>query len=67
MAAQDFRHTAQDKEEKVGDFIHHLERLFRLAYGHDSISDETRSTLFYGQLQEGLRHKVMEAPAVSVP
>ena len=25
MAAQDFRHAAQDKEEKVGDFIHRLE------------------------------------------
>ena len=65
MAAQDFRHAAQDKDEKVGDFIHRLERLFRLAYGHDSISDETRCTLLYGQLQEGLRHKIMEAPAVS--
>ena len=65
MAAQDFRHAAQDKEEKVGNFIHRLERLFRVAYDHDSISDETRSTLLYGHLQEGLKHRIMEAPAVS--
>lgn len=29
------------------------------------ISLETRNTLLYSQLQEGLRHKIMEAPAVS--
>jgi hypothetical protein len=46
----------------VGHFIHRLERLFRLAYSHDSISKETRCTLLYGQLQE---HKIMEAPTVS--
>ena len=65
MAAQDFRHAAQEGEEKVGDFIHRLEKLFRTAYGRDPISDETRSTLLYGQLQEGLKHLMMEAPAVS--
>ena len=29
------------------------------------MSDETRSTLMYGQLQEGLKQKIMEAPAMS--
>ena len=58
MVAQDFRHATQEGEEKVNDFILRLERLFRLAYGRDPISDETRSTLLYGQ-------QIMEAPAVS--
>ena len=65
MAAQDFRHASQEEEEKVGDFIRRLEQLFKLAYGRDSISMETRSTLLYGQLQEGLKHQIMESPAVS--
>ena len=65
MAAQDFRHAAQEENEKVGDFIRRLEQLFKLAYGRDIISAETRGTLLYGQLQEGLRHRIMEAPAVS--
>ena len=65
MAAQDFKHASQEDEEKVGDFIHRLEQLFKLTYGRDSISMETRSTLLYGQLQEGLRHRIMESPAVS--
>ena len=65
IAAQDFRHAAQEDEEKVCDFIHRLEHLFILAYGHESMSDETRSTLIYRQLQEGLKQKIMKAPAVS--
>ena len=65
MAAQDFRHAAQEDQEKVSDFIQRLERLFKLAYGHDGISVETRNTLLYGQMQEGLKHKIMESPAVS--
>ena len=64
MATQNFWHAAQEGE-KVGDFIHCLEKLFRMAYGRDPISDETRSTLLYGQLQEGLKHPIMEAPSVS--
>ena len=46
------------------DFIRRLERLFKLA-GRYGISAETRNTLLYGQLQEGLKHKIMESPAVS--
>jgi len=65
MAAQDFRHAAQEENGKVGDFIRQLERLFKLVYGHDSISAETLSTLLYRQLQQGLKHRIMEAPAVS--
>ena len=53
MAAQDFRHTVQREGEAVSYFIHHLERLFTIAYGRDDISEDTRSTLLYGQLQGG--------------
>ena len=65
LAAQDFRHTAQKEGEAVADFIRRLERTFRVAYGRDMMSGETRDTLLYGQLQEGLRYELMRAPAVS--
>ena len=65
MAAQDFRHTAQREGEAVSDFIRRLERSFTIAYGRDNMSEDTRSTLLYGQLQEGLRYEVMKSPGVS--
>ena len=65
MAAQDFRHCSQSEGENVGDFIRRLERTFRLAYGRDGMMGETRDALLHGQLQEGLQHRLMEAPAVS--
>ena len=40
-------------------------RTFRLTYGHDSMSAETRDALLFGQLQEGLKYGLMERPAVS--
>ena len=52
-AAQDFRHALQQESESVVDFIQRLELLFRMAYGHDLMSDKTRANLLYGQLQEG--------------
>ena len=60
MAAQDFRHALQEEDEKVGDFIRRMEQLFKVAYGQ--ISAEMRGTLLYGQ---GLRYRLIEAPAVS--
>ena len=65
LAAQDFRHTVQKDGETVADFIRRLERTFRLAYGRDRMSAETRDMLMYGQLQEGLRYDLMRGPAVS--
>ena len=62
IAAQDFRHLAQ---QPVRDFIRRLERTFRAAYGRDPMSLETRETLLYGQLQDGLRLQLMRGPAVS--
>ena len=49
----------------VADFIRRLERTFRIAYGRDAMSSETRDTLLYCQLQEGLRYELMKGPAVS--
>ena len=65
LAAQDFRHASQQEGKSVADLIWRLERLFKLAYGRDGMSEETRGTLLYGQLQEGLRYNIMKAPAVS--
>ena len=57
--------AAQHEEEPVSDFIRRIERIFRSAYGRDPMSSETRETLLYGQLQEGLRLQLMRGPAVS--
>jgi len=65
MAAQDFPHLAQEEKETVIDFIHRLERTFRLVYGHNSMSAEKRDALLFCQLQEGLKYGLMESPAVS--
>lgn len=65
LAAQDFRHASQREDEPVADFIRRLEQLFKLAYGRDGMSGETRGTLLHSQLQEGLRYEIMKAPAVS--
>lgn len=35
LAAQDFRHIAQEEREKVSNFICRLEKTFRKAYGND--------------------------------
>jgi len=39
IAAQDFRHTVQEEDELIVDFIRHLERTFRRAYGGDKLSE----------------------------
>lgn len=65
-AAQDFRHTAQTDSETVSDFVRRLEKVFRVAYGRDGMSNETRDMLLYCQVQEGLRYELMKAPAVSL-
>ena len=65
LAAQDFRHTSQSTEESVADFIRHLERTFRVAYGRDGLAASTRDALLHGQLHEGLRYEIMRGPAVS--
>ena len=65
LAAQDFRHICQGDNESVADFIRRMEHTFKVAYGRDSMSQETRNALLHGQLQDGLRYEIMKAPAVS--
>ena len=47
------------------DYIHRLEQAYRKAYGREKMSSETRDTLLFGQLQEGLKCALVKAPAVS--
>ena len=65
LAAQDFRHLSQGDKETVAELVLRLERTFRIAYGRDNMSSETRDTLLYSQLQEGLKQEIMKSPAVS--
>jgi len=65
VAAQDFRHVVQQPSEPVADYVRRLERTFRRAYGRETLSGETRDTLLYGQMQEGLCDYLMRSPAVS--
>ena len=65
MAAQDFRHSAQLENESVADFIRRLEKTFQIAYGRDKLKTETRDTLLYGQLMEGLKYELVRGPSVS--
>lgn len=65
LVAQYFRHTSQADEEKVADFIRRLERTFNVAYGREGMSVETHDTLLHGQFQDGLKHELKRAAAVS--
>ena len=65
MAAQDFRHTLQEENESVGNYIRRLERAFRIAHGSDKLDAESRSIFLFTQMQEGLRQEVMRSPSVS--
>ena len=49
----------------MSELIRRLERTFKVAYGKDSMSQETHSALLHGQLQDALKHEIMKAPAVS--
>ena len=52
VAVQDFRHLSQQTAESVADFICRPEKTFCQVYGHEQMSEETRSSLLYGQLNE---------------
>ena len=65
LAAQDFCHAIQGDSESVPDYIRRLEKTFRIAYGRDNLSKETREAVLYGQLHDGLRSDLMHNPAVS--
>ena len=64
LAAQDFRGTPQKETESVSDFINILKRIFRIGYGRDGLTQETKAFL-YLQLQDGLHSDLMQSPSVS--
>ena len=49
----------------MADFNCCLERAFQVAYGRDRMSAETKETILFRQLQEGLRMELLRGPAVS--
>ena len=55
LAAQDFHHISQGEQEGVAELIRRLECTFKVAYGRDSMSQETRNALLHGQLQDALK------------
>ena len=58
--------TGENQAVKLDDWLpRRLERIFCPTYGYDKMLAETRDTLLHGQLQEGLRDHLIEAPAVS--
>jgi hypothetical protein len=65
LAAQEFRRVSQGQDESIADCIRRLEKMFRMAYGRDKISVETRDALLFSQMQEGLKYELMVSPAVS--
>ena len=65
LAGQDFRRTVQGDAETVADFICRLEKSYRVAFGNDKMSRETKDAMLYGQLQEGLRSSLIRSPSVS--
>ena len=65
MAVQDFRHTVQKESESVADYLRRLERSFQLAYGRDNLKSETKETMLYSQLQEGLLLGLVRSSSVS--
>ena len=65
LAGQDFRRTVQLDSESVADYVCRLEKAFRVAFGNDKLGKETKETMLYGQLQEGLRLGILRSPSVS--
>ena len=65
LAAQDFRRATQRDGEPIASYIRRVEQVFRAAYGKAGMSSETRDTLLFNQMQEGLCYELMESPAVS--
>ena len=55
----------QEDSETVADYVYHLEKAFRVAFGSDGLSRETEEAMLYGQLQEGLRLGIIRSPSVS--
>ena len=67
LAAQDFRRATQRDGEPIASYIRRVEQVFRAAYGKAGMSSETRDTLLFNQMQEGLCYELMESPKVLGP
>ena len=65
LAGQDYRHTVQTDNETVAGYICRLEKAFHIAFGNDKLGRETKETMLYGQLQEGLRLDILRSARVS--
>ena len=65
LGALEFRHMQQQAKQGVSEFITRLEKACREAYGREPMSKETRDTLLFAQLQDGLRYELVRASAVS--
>ena len=55
----------QGDSKTVADYVCRLEKAFRVAFGSDGLSRETKEAMLYGQLQEGLRLGIIRSPSVS--
>ena len=49
----------------MGQFITRLEQKFRVAYGQEKMSRETKEVIMFVQLQEGLQLDLLKSPSVS--
>ena len=65
LAGQDFWRTVQTDNETVTDYVCRLEKAFHIAFGNDKLGKETKETMFYGQLQEGLHLGILRSTSVS--
>jgi len=49
----------------VADYVCRLEKAFCVAFGNDKLGKETKETMLYSQLQEGLHIGILRSPSVS--
>ena len=52
LTALQFKYMTQCSNKSVGDFITRLEKNFRLAYGREALSKETRNALLFAQSRD---------------
>ena len=55
----------QTDNETVAGYICQLEKAFCIAFGNDKLGRETRETMLYGQLQEGVHLGILRSASVS--
>ena len=55
----------QGEQESVAELMRCLEHTFKVAYGRDSMSQETHNVLLHGQLQDVFKYEIKKAPAAT--